>query len=214
MLAGQIVIKEKVESARLAAIMAGSILFLLFVVTDIASKGVEDFLSGDPIGPFMILPMVVFGFGFVFLKMFRLRKFGRSNLLLEGNPAPGGVLKGRLKGRLDASIDDPLCFSLQLVGYHLRLRYDGDGSRKECVILWCADQMVFPGQWMTSGERQVEVPFSFDVPSCVQVEMWKSFSNIHWRLEANRELPGADYLARFRVPMALPELEEPDEWLR
>lgn len=156
-------------------------------------------LRENPVG--WGLPFLWVGYGVLLL--LRRRKFGRASLVLEGDPAPGGYLTGRVRARMDASLEEPVCLTLELVRKEYRTNWlTGRGETHE-VTIWDVEQEVPPAQWRKNGGEWVEAPFRIDVPARVP----GARGRLKWELSTHRALPGPDFYARFKIPMPDPEPE-------
>ena len=130
----------------------------------------------------------------------RNRRFGVSTIALRQFPIPvSGDFNGEIK--VNAAIPVATNFILRLSCIEVRRSSGKRNSRTE-HLLW-QDELTVPRHNCQLGPTSSTIPFSFALPGDQPGtrDAGEGNNEILWRIDVTGECPGADYEARFVVPV-------------
>ena len=149
----------------------------------------------------LVFPVVGIGIvGWAGLATLRARRFGTGTLTLE-------TLPGVIGGRFAASVETgkPLPRDAAVVARLACVQRTTTGSGKSRSThestLWQHETDLAPGQ-LLPGMRGTRIPLAFEIPAhCHPTDERFPNQSVHWRVELRADLPGADYVSTFEVPV-------------
>ncbi len=150
--------------------------------------------------------------GWAILATLRARRFGTGTLTLDTLP---GVIGGRFAATVETGRPLPTDTSVAARLVCVRRTTSGTGKSRSTheTVLWEDELQVGAGH-LQPGMRGTRIPLVYPIPhGCVATDDRVPSQTVHWRVELRAELPGADYVSSFEVPVfrtaaSSPELDE------
>ncbi len=132
----------------------------------------------------------------------RWKRFSDTRFKLDTLPAAlGHILRGELimKEKLPAST----VFNIKLTNIRSHIVKSGNKSNRTETILW-QDEQKIPVE-VGSYSTAFRLPILFEIPRDAAPSNWeKSDNELLWRLNIQANIPGADYIQTFEVPVFNP----------
>lgn len=129
----------------------------------------------------------------------RWRKFGDSVLEIETLP---GVVGGWFAGTVQTSVpiltNDGLSIMLRCVN---RVTTGSGKNRSTSEYTLYEDEQILTGRLPAARGGGNSIPISFRIPADCEPTSDRGNNDILWRLRLHGEMPGADYVANFVLPI-------------
>lgn len=159
----------------------------------------------DRSGPAIALALIFPGVGLILLIVavyatLRCLKFGVSVITIDQLPIPpAGRLTGAILTRGEPAPES--FFLLKLVNVRRITTGSGKNRKVHEEVLFTTDQRVSGGTVLRAPDG-IRIPFHFDMPPDARsTDISNASDQILWRLEAEADLPGVDYAAKFELPV-------------
>ncbi len=190
-------------SARANAVLAWSVALVWNAISwPMLPRLLEEMRGGNTAAALGVLfPAVGIGLlAWALLAAVRARRFGVAVLTLDTRP-------GRIGGRFSARVETgrPLPrdagATLRLVCVRRATTGAGKSRRSHDTVLW-EDRIELAAGQLGRGVRGTLLPATFEIPEgCPPSDDTHPDDRVLWRLEARAELPGADLVTHFEVPV-------------
>ncbi len=132
----------------------------------------------------------------------RWKRFAKTLFKMDTFPAAlGHILRGELV--MKDKLPTGTIFNIKLSNIRSHIVKSGNKNRRTETILWQDEQKipVEEGSYLTA----FRLPVLFDIPSDAAPSNWENSSNkLLWRLHIHADIPGADYIQKFEVPVFKP----------
>ena len=153
------------------------------------------------VGGFVIL-ISVFGIALSALTLVRHRKFSPGALQLETAPvALGDCLRGTVKTGVTHRLKPDGMFTLELRCVRTRSSStDSGGQHDTSTTVWSSAAQA--KGFLTQGSQHYSIEFDLQVPSDqMPWTLGSGTEKFHWELVVRADMPGLDYVERFRLPV-------------